>query len=140
MTWLSHEHTQFESAVHRCRSACDSENWAIVRKIFQDFVTSYEVHAALEEDVVFPMYEEHAETSKEPTHSLRADHAQIFSLCRHIHDHLERGDYQGVPQEMSLLYRSLIRHHEKEEEIFLPMASEALLLDKEQVLSKLKFG
>jgi len=138
MTWLNHEHQQFESAVYRCRSICDDKNWGLVRTLFQEFVESYGTHVRLEEDVVFAMYEERAGTSSEPTDSLRTDHAQIANLCKHIHDLLERGDWQHVPREISLLYRCVIRHHEKEEEIFLPMASEVLLSDKEEVLSRLK--
>lgn len=138
MTWLNHDHKQYESAVHRCRRVCDDKDWAKVRNLFQDFVSSYEMHVRLEEDVLFPLYEQRVETPTEPADSLREDHAQIFRLTQHILDLLERGDWQGVPTDMSLLYRLLIKHHEKEEEIFLPMASEALLSDKDEILLELK--
>lgn len=138
MTWLNHDHKQFESTVHRCRSICDDDDWIAVHKMFQDFLSSYEMHVRLEEDVLFPRYEQRVETSASPTESLREDHTQIFRLARHIQDLLEHGDRQDVANDLSLLYRLLTKHHEKEEEIFLPMASETLLLDKAEILSELK--
>ncbi len=137
-TWLHHDHKQFETAVHRCRTICDDEDWSMVHQVFQDFLSSYEMHVQLEEDVLFPMYEERPETSPEPTDSLREDHAQIFRLGKNIQDLLARGDWEGVPHDVSLLYQALIRHHEKEEEMFLPMASDSLLSDKDKIIAELE--
>jgi iron-sulfur cluster repair protein YtfE (RIC family) len=110
----------------------------MVHQVFQDFLSSYEMHVQLEEDVLFPMYEERPETSPEPTDSLREDHAQIFRLGKNIQDLLARGDWEGVPHDVSLLYQALIRHHEKEEEMFLPMASDSLLSDKDKIIAELE--
>ena len=136
--WLNHDHKQFESAVYCCRSVCDDEDWGTVRNLFQDFLSSYVMHMQLEEDVLFPMYEERAETPTGAIISLREDHAQILGLAKHIRDLLERGDTQSVPNHMSSLYRLVTKHHKNEEEIFLPMARETLLSDKDKMLSELK--
>ena len=136
--WLNHDHQQFEMAVHRCRDLCDSEDWTALRDEFRQFAASYESHVRLEEDALFPMYEEQTQASSEPTDSLREDHAQIFRLTSHIEAALRRDDRQGIASDVALLYRTLSKHHEKEEEVFLPMASELLLADKDNILAELK--
>ena len=137
-SWLHHDHKQFETAIHRCRVVCDDGDWTNVQEAFGNFVSAYRDHVRLEEEALFPMYEEQVGVSTEPTSSLREDHAQIFRLVANIQELISRAAWERVAQDVSLLYRSLIRHHEKEEEIFLPMASDALVSDKEEVVAELK--
>lgn len=138
MNWLNHDHENFESAVYKCRSACDDANWPLVQQVFNELVTSYKFHVQIEEEVLFPAYEQHPDVPRDPTDSLRADHTQIFRLMENILQQLGQSPDDSVAEDLSLLYRTLIRHHEKEEQIFLPMASQALYFDKDAILEELK--
>lgn len=137
MNWLNHDHQQFESAVYRCRTVCDIADWDKLRDQFDDFVIAYELHVRAEEELLFPYYERREGASREPTESLRADHAQIFRVVGQISARLERAEWTRIPDELSRLYQVLARHHEMEEKIFLPMASELLAGDKETILADL---
>ncbi len=138
MNWLNHDHKNFESAVYKCRSASDDANWPLAQQVFDELVTSYRFHVRIEEEVLFPAYEQHPGVPRDPTDSLRADHAQIFRLMDHISRQLGQSPNDSLAEDLSLLYRTLISHHEKEEQIFLPMASQALYSDKDAILENLK--
>jgi iron-sulfur cluster repair protein YtfE (RIC family) len=137
MNWLNHDHQNFEEVVYQCRTACDAQDWPAVRRIFEKFASNYESHVRIEEEVLFPAYDAHPGTSMEPTTSLKADHVQIFRLIRHITQQLGNSTHADLGEDLSLLYRTLSIHHDKEEEIFLPMASEALYSDKDAILTNL---
>ncbi len=137
MNWLNHDHKNFESTVYKCRTACDTSDWSSVRRLFGELSSSYESHVLIEEGVLFPAYESHPAATEGPTTSLKSDHEQIFRLLNHITDQLDQGSHDTLAEDFSLLYRIMIRHHEKEEEIFLPMASEALYSDKDAILADL---
>lgn len=138
MNWLNHDHKEFEAAVYKCRNACHEEEWSVVERLFPDLRFSYREHVRIEEEVLFPAYEAHPGVSSGPTDSLTADHVQIFNLMNRIADRLNKKSLDSLAEDFSLLYRILVKHHEKEEEIFLPMASEALYSDKDAILQGIK--
>jgi hemerythrin superfamily protein len=137
MSWLHHDHQQFESAIYCCRTACEAADGDGLRNQFDDFVTAYRLHVRAEEELLFPHYEQREGASPEPTESLRADHAQIFRLVGQITEQMERDEWANLCDELSRLYRVLARHHETEEKVFLPMASELLAGDKDIILTAL---
>ena len=138
MNWLHHDHRDIESAVYRCRTACDIADWSLVHEVFAEMTSNYRNHIRIEEDVLFPAYQAHPEASSEPTASLEADHEQIVHLMDHIAQRLAEKDYESLAENFSLLYRILRNHHEKEEEIFLPMASGALYSSKDAILARMQ--
>ncbi len=138
MNWLHHDHRDFESAVYKCRTACDIADWSLVQDVFTEMASNYRNHVRIEEDALFPAYEAHHEASSGPTDSLRADHEQIFHLMDHIAQCLDENDRESLAEHFSLLYRVFRNHHEKEEEIFLPMASGALYSNKDAILAEMK--
>ena len=138
MNWLNHDHGNFELAVYKCRTACDASDWPLVQCTFREFASRYKSHMHAEEEVLFLAYDAHPGTTTDPTDSLKADHTQILRLMEHISELLDVGSYESLAEDLSLLYRTMIKHHEKEEEIFLPMASEALFPNKDTIHADLK--
>ena len=138
MNWLNHDHQNFEEMAYKCRTTCDDGDRTSVMRLFEKLTSNYESHVRIEEEVLFPAYEALSGVSIEPTTSLKADHIQIFRLIRHISQQLDHSAHANLGEDFSLLYQTLRRHHEKEEEIFLPMASEALYSNKDAILTDLK--
>lgn len=136
MNWLHHDHKHFESVVYKCRTACDAADWETAVGLLEQLASEYKSHIRMEEGVLFPAYEALPGVSTNPTASLKQDHNQIFRLFSHITQELKDGAYDNSAQNLSLLFRTLIRHHEKEEELFLPMASELLASKKGELLRR----
>ena len=138
INWLHHDHREFESAVYECRAACDISRWSRVQDVFGRLASQYRDHVRIEEEVLLPAYESRLRAAVEPADSLRADHEQILHLMDHITQRLADGSCDNLSENFALLYRVLTKHHEKEEEIFLPMASEMLYSSKNDILADLR--
>jgi iron-sulfur cluster repair protein YtfE (RIC family) len=138
MSWLKHDHRAFELVVWNCCTACDAGDWDKVRRLADELASAYASHVRIEEEVLFPAYEGLPGVPPEPTASLKLDHAQIFRLISLITGRLKDRNHATLAEDFASLYRKLARHHEKEEEIFLPMASEALEGDKDYLLGELQ--
>ena len=138
MNLLPHDHREFESAAYKCRAACEIADRSLVQKIFAELASSYREHVRIEEETLLHACEEHSHGLAGPADSLRADHEQILKLMDHIAERLDVSSHENLSDSFSLLYRILAKHHKKEEEIFLPMASEILHSKKSAILAEMQ--
>ncbi|MEA2080761.1 MAG: hemerythrin domain-containing protein, partial [Pseudomonadota bacterium] len=120
--WLVHEHSLYENLLSQCQDAVDIEDWATVDLLFEEMVTSLKRHMALEEEVLYPAYETTPHAPQGPTQALREEHDQIVRLIMDMARVIKSRGSEHVLECLTHLERQMIKHHEKEEDIFLPMA------------------
>jgi hemerythrin-like domain-containing protein len=135
--WLVHEHSLYEELLSRCQEAVDMEDWETANLAFHEFVMHLKRHMALEEEVLYPAYEAAAHAPQGPTIALREEHAGIVRLIHDMARIIKSRDSEHVLQGLEQLERLMIKHHEKEEDIFLPMASHILRASRAELLRKL---
>jgi len=92
---------------------------------------------ALEEEVLYPAYESAPHAPQGPTAALRAEHDDIVRLIRDMLALIKTRDSDRVMEGLAYLENHMIKHHEKEEDIFLPMASHILNASHDELLSKM---
>lgn len=139
--WLVHEHSLYEELLTRCREAVETEDWGSVDRLIRELVTHLKRHMSLEEEVLFPAYEASPEAPQGPTTALREEHTGIIRLIRDTTQVIGTRDSDHVLECLSHLEDRMIKHHEKEEDIFLPMASHILNSRRDELLRKLeRFG
>ena len=109
--WLVHEHSLYEDLLSRCQDAVEIEDWSGANFVFRELVTHLKWHMALEEEVLYAAYETAGEAPQGPTTALRV---------------IKTRDSDHVLECLLHLEKQMIKHHEKEEDIFLPMASHIL--------------
>ena len=131
--WLAHEHTLYENLLLQCQDAIESEDWGIADTLFKEMLTSLKRHMALEEEVLFPAYESTPHAPQGPTQALRAEHDQIVRLMTDTAQVIKSRDSKRILECLHQLEKQLIKHHEKEEDIFLPMASHILASKREEI-------
>jgi hemerythrin-like domain-containing protein len=136
--WLEHEHSLYEYLIASCQEAAETEDWASVSQSFDEFVTHLKRHMALEEEVLYPAYEAAPEAPQGPTMALREEHDRIARLVRDLSLLLRTRDSEQTLESLVYLENLLIKHHEKEEDIFLPMASHILRDRREELLRQLE--
>ena len=135
--WLEHEHSLYENLLSQCQDAVESEDWGTVDLLFKEMVTSLKRHMALEEEVLYPAYESTSHAPQGPTQALRAEHDQIVRLIRDMARVIKSRGSEHVLECLLHLEKQMIKHHEKEEDIFLPMASHILDAKREEISRKL---
>jgi hemerythrin-like domain-containing protein len=136
--WLEHEHSLYEYLIASCQQAAETEDWGSVSQSFDELVTHLKQHMALEEEVLYPAYEASSEAPQGPTMALREEHDRIARLVRDIALLLRTRDSEQTLESLAFLENLLVKHHEKEEDIFLPMASHILRDQREELLRQLE--
>lgn len=137
-TWLHHDHRRYEVALADLTSLTEVEDWGAVRAHFAALREDLELHVRMENGVLYQAYEELPDTPRAPTLSLRREHDEILALLRDVGRVLDTLDSERVLEALAVLERAVTRHHQNEEEIFLPMAGHALLAQREEVLRRLR--
>ena len=133
--WLIHEHSLYENLLSQCTEAVEIEDWKTVNLLFKKMVTHLKRHMALEEEVLYPAYEAATHAPQGPTDALREEHDQIARLIMDMARVIKTRDSDYVLECLTHLERQMIKHHEKEEDLFLPMASH-ILDAKREVISR----
>jgi len=136
--WLVHEHSLYEELLSRCREAAETEDWGSVDRVVHELVAHLKRHMALEEEVLFPAYEATPHAPQGPTTALREEHANIVRLIRDTAQVIRTRDSDHVLECLAQLEYHMIKHHEKEEDIFLPMASHILNSSRDELLRELE--
>lgn len=136
-SWLVHEHALYENLLSRCRDAAEAEDWGSVDRAIRELATQLERHMTLEEEVLYPAYEASPHAPQGPTRALREEHAAIIRLIQDIARIIGSRDSDAVLESLVQLEYRMITHHEKEEDIFLPMASHILNGSREELLRRL---
>ena len=135
--WLVHEHSLYENLLSQCQDAAEMENWGTVDQAFNELVTHLKRHMALEEEVLYPAYESAPHAPQGPTTALRDEHSDIVRLVQDMARIIKTRDSEHVSESLAHLESRMIKHHEKEEDIFLPMASHILDASHDELLRKL---
>ena len=136
-SWLVHEHSLYENLLLECQDAVEIEDWSAVNRVFNELATHLNRHMALEEEVLYPAYESAPHAPQGPTTALREEHSNIVRLMRDMAQIIKHGDSGHVLECLTHLEQQMIKHHEKEEDIFLPMASHILSASHDELLRKL---
>jgi len=135
--WLVHDHSLYEGLLYQCESAIETEEWATANGAFEELVMHLKLHMALEEEVLYPAYEATPHAPQGPTLALRDEHKQIVRLIKDMQQVIKTRDSDHVLDCLTHLQQQMVKHHEKEEDIFLPMASHILKASREEILGKL---
>jgi hemerythrin-like domain-containing protein len=133
--WLLHDHSEFEELLAECQTAIDEEDWETSYSYFETLVAQLKSHMAMEEEVLYPAYESTPEFPQEPVIALREEHDRIVELVRDLHKVFRTRNSEHVLISLISLENIMVRHHEKEECVFLPMAG-YLLKSKSQELKQ----
>jgi hemerythrin-like domain-containing protein len=135
--WLVHEHSIIEGLLFECEDAIGREDWKAANRKFMELIDDLKLHMALEEEVLFPAYEASGDAPQGPTAALRREHDEIVRLVEDMVQVIRTRDSAHVLDSLIALEKVMIKHHEKEEDIFLPMASRLLLPQRDELLKKL---
>ena len=135
--WLVHDHSLYEELLTQSQDAADIGDWGAVDHIFKEMINSLKQHMTLEEEVLYPAYEARFQTHHSPTKALREEHRKIVRFRRDMLLVIKSRDSEHVLDCLHQLENLMIKHHEKEEDIFLPMASIILEDNRDELTEKL---
>ena len=86
--WLWHDHRDYEDLLRACASVAAAAEWAAAEERLQDLVSLLKGHFQVEEEVLFPAFEELVDVQGAPTRTLRGEHNLIRDLLAELADQM----------------------------------------------------
>ena len=120
------DHRHCDGLFATAEDAAQRTDWAACRERFDAFRAAMLQHFEIEENVLFPAFEQATGMTMGPTAMMRSEHAQMRDLLNNMGEVIAAGrrdDYLGLSETL-LLYMQ--QHNLKEENVLYPMADQAL--------------
>jgi hemerythrin-like domain-containing protein len=123
---LSADHHRCDEIFTETEALIAQGNWDEGGARFRDFNDAMEHHFAMEENVLFPDFEQRSGESAGPTHVMRMEHAQMRELLEDMRASIERRERDGYLGLSETLLVIMQQHNAKEEQMLYRMADQVL--------------
>ena len=124
--FFTHDHHECDRLWAEVEQAAEADDAARVGTTFDAFDKAQRHHISMEEDVMFPAFEEATGMTSGPTQVMRDEHAQMRGLLDQMRQALVGGDTQELLDQGDTLLMLIQQHNQKEEGILYPMAEQVL--------------
>ncbi len=123
---MTEDHSRCDQLFAAAEEAVGGENWTTGAAQFEEFHTALEHHFRMEEEVMFPAFEEQSGMIHGPTQMMRSEHAQMRDLLFSMADAVQRRDMDDYLGYADTLLIVMQQHNAKEEQILYPMVEQTL--------------
>lgn len=118
-------------------SASDGE-WGDAAAEFGDFQDALLHHFAMEEEVMFPAFEDSTGMRQGPTAVMRSEHRQMTELLDQMSAAIARRDSDAYLGDADTLLIIMQQHNVKEEQMLYRMADQALADELDAVVGRMR--
>lgn len=125
-THMTGDHRHCDAFFSDTESAVNKNDWQAASNHWGQFHNSIEQHFAIEEEILFPAFEQATGSSGGPTSVMRIEHQQMRQLFEQISAALTAKDSEetlGLTETLMILMQ---QHNMKEEQILYPMSEQVL--------------
>lgn len=136
--YMTRHHKHCDDAFARAEDMAAASDWIGLARDGGMFLHEIERHIGLEENLLFPAFEERTGMTSGPTETMRMEHEQMRGMFAQMRAAIEAKDaalYLGVSQTLLIL---LQQHNMKEESMMYPMLDQSLGDDAPGLLSQLE--
>lgn len=124
--YLGGDHKRCDELFVQAENCVSDEQWDRAAPLYADFSAALERHLAMEEQVLFPAFEEAAASRAGPTIVMRTEHQQMRHILSQMHAALVHRDASGFLGYSDTLNILMQQHNLKEENILYPMIDRLL--------------
>ncbi len=132
------DHHRIDSLYSETEALVADSNWGDAEIRFQQFMDAMTHHFLMEEQVLFPAFEERAGQSKGPTQSMRMEHNQIRDFLNELSQAMVHHDREAYLSASEALGEFRQEHNEKEEQMLYRMADLSLALDAANIIQRMQ--
>lgn len=134
---MQEDHRRCDDLFAKTEELVANEQWDTARTTFSDFSDAFNHHLAMEEEVLFPEFEEQTESTAGPTQVMRSEHVQMRDLLSDMVIAIEQkdqDDYLGLSETLLVM---MMQHNAKEENILYPATDQALAPQLPDILNRM---
>ncbi|MCK5396487.1 MAG: hemerythrin domain-containing protein [Gammaproteobacteria bacterium] len=124
--FMTRDHKDCDLLFAKAENAASTEDWETADLAFNEFVNAMERHLGLEEQGLFPAFEEATGVVTGPTEMMRMEHDQMRVIFIEMRDALEKrhsDDFLGFADTLLIMMQ---QHNMKEEQILYSMMDQRL--------------
>lgn len=137
-SYMTSDHHRCDELFAQAEAAASGKDWDAIAADLQAFLDSMHQHFKMEEEVLFPAFEQHTGMSMGPTQVMRMEHGQMRELFDAMADAVKRQDKDEFLGQAETLLVMMQQHNMKEEQILYRMADQALAGEMAEVLQKMR--
>ncbi|MBA3902225.1 MAG: hemerythrin [Rhodocyclaceae bacterium] len=126
---LQEHHKHCDNDFATAEEAAQNGEWTACAASFGKFHAELLAHFGVEEEVLFPAFEQQTGMAGGPTQVMRGEHAQMRELLRQMDEALAQKNADGFGGAAETLLVMMQQHNMKEENILYPMCDQALGMD-----------
>lgn len=123
---MAHDHKACDDEFARIEQALAAGDWAATGLALATFVAAMQRHLGVEEQVLFPAFEQATGMTMGPTRVMRMEHAQMRGLFDDMRAATAAQDADGLRGQAETLLIMMQQHNLKEENVLYPMCEEQL--------------
>lgn len=135
---MTSEHKRCDLLYLAAEKAALEGDWNTARQEYQKFHQSMKQHFEMEEKVLFPDFEEVQGSDMGPTHVMRLEHEQMYTLMDNIQTALDAENKDEFMGEADTLLMFMQQHNAKEEMMLYPISDQILAPQSEEVISRMQ--
>jgi hemerythrin-like domain-containing protein len=137
-SFMADDHQRCDRLFAEAEEQVANGQWEAAASSFDEMHKAIEHHFSMEEEVLFPTFEEVTGSSMGPTQIMRHEHEQMRQLFTEMAEAVENrqtDDYLGASETLLVLMQ---QHNAKEEQILYPMTDAQLADQSDMVLKKMQ--
>ena len=115
--FMAQDHRDCDLLFAKAENAASKNDWATASQAFNEFIQAMERHLGIEEQELFPAFEEETGILTGPTEMMRMEHEQMRGLFSEMGEAMQQqnsDDYLGAAETLLILMQ---QHNMKEEQI-----------------------
>lgn len=137
-SYMTSDHHRCDELFSQAEAAASGRDWGTIGANLQAFLDSMRQHFKMEEEVLFPAFEQRTGMSMGPTQVMRMEHVQMRELFDAMADAVKQQDRDEFLGQAETLLVMMQQHNMKEEQILYRMADQMLSAEMEEILQKMR--
>jgi len=136
--FMGSDHQRCDQLFATAEQAVDDGDWQQADEAHRNFIAAMRHHFSMEEELLFPAFEQANGNSMGPTAVMRHEHEQMRELFADMDAAITQQDphaYLGNSETLLILMQ---QHNAKEEQILYPMSDRVLAPQQEELLQKMQ--
>jgi len=124
--FMAQDHRDCDLLFANAENAASSEDWKTAGQAFHEFIQAMERHLSVEEQTLFPAFEQETGVLSGPTEMMRMEHDQmrvLFAEMKYAVAQQDSDEYLGISETLLILMQ---QHNMKEEQILYSMMDQRL--------------
>ncbi len=136
--FLAPDHKHCDKLFAAAEAAVAQGDWDDAAAEYKRFHAALLHHFAMEEEVMFPAFEERTGMTQGPTAIMRSEHRQMTELLNGMSGAFARKDANAFLGDADTLLIIMQQHNIKEEQILYQMADHALAGELDEVVGRMR--